>query len=75
MNASPAVANALAVFASNASKAAETTPQAYTFQGYNKNFVIYGVVPDYLTRAITGEMTLEEAYAAIDADVAAKIAE
>lgn len=75
VNASPAVANALAVFASNASKAAETTPQAYTFQGYNKNFVIYGVVPDYLTRAITGEMTLEEAYAAIDADVAAKIAE
>lgn len=72
---SPAVAQALSVFAANAGKAAETTPQAYTFQGYNKNFVIYAVVPDYLTQAITGEMTLDEALAAIDADVAAKIAE
>lgn len=74
-DASPAVAAALSVFAENAGKAAETTPQAYTFQGYAKNFVIYGVVPDYITKAITGEMTLDEALAAIDADVAAKIAE
>lgn len=74
-DASPAVAAALAVFAGNAAKAAETTPQAYTFQGYAKNFVIYGVIPDYITKAITGEMTLDEALAAIDADVAAKIAE
>lgn len=72
---SPAVADALSVFASNAAVAGDTTPQAYTFQGYNKNFVIYGVVPDYITQAITGEITLEEALAAIDADVAAKIAE
>jgi len=72
---SPAVAQALAVFAANAGKAAETTPQAYTFQGYPKNFVIYSVVPDYITQAITGEITLDEAYTAIDADVAAKIAE
>ena len=50
-------------------------PQAYWFQGYNKNFAIYGIVPDYITKAITGEMTLDEALAAIDADVAAKIAE
>lgn len=74
-NADPAVAAALSTFASNAGTAADTTPQAYTFQGYNKNFVIYGVVPDYLTQAITGEITLDEALAAIDADVAAKIAE
>lgn len=74
-DASPAVAAALSTFAANASKAAATTPQAYTFQGYAKNFVIYGVVPDYITKAITGEMTLDEALAAIDADVAAKIAE
>jgi len=74
-NASPAVAQALSVFAANAGKAAETTPQAYDFQGYNKNFVIYGIVPDYITQAINGEMTLDEALAAIDADVAAKIAE
>lgn len=74
-DASPAVAQALQVFAGNAAVAAETTPQAYTFQGYAKNFVIYGVVPDYLTQAITGEMTLDEALAAIDADVAAQIAE
>jgi alpha-1,4-digalacturonate transport system substrate-binding protein len=74
-DASPAIAAALAVFAGNAARAAETTPQAFTLQGYAKNFVIYGVVPNYLTRAITGEMTLDEALAAIDADVAAQIAE
>ncbi|MEM9106775.1 MAG: extracellular solute-binding protein [Pseudomonadota bacterium] len=71
----PEVSQALSVFAANAGASAETTPQAYTFQGYNKNFVIYGVVPDYMTKAITGEMSLDEALAAIDADVAAKIAE
>ncbi|MDO6591172.1 extracellular solute-binding protein [Yoonia sp. 1_MG-2023] len=74
-DASPAVAAALSVFAANAGVAAETTPQAYTLQGYAKNFVIYGAVPDYLTQAITGELTLDEALDAIDADVAAKIAE
>lgn len=72
---SPAVAQALSVFAANAGKSAQTTPQAYTFQGYSKNFVIYSVVPDYITQAITGEITLDEAFTAIDADVAAKIAE
>ena len=72
---SPAVAQALAVFAANAGKAAETTPQAYVFQGYAKNFVIYAVVPDYITQAIVGDITLDEAYESIDADVAAKIAE
>ncbi len=75
VDASPAVAAALSVFAANAGVAAKTTPQAYTFQGYSKNFVIYGVVPDYITKAITGEMSLDDALAAIDADVAAKIAE
>lgn len=74
-DASPAVAQALQVFASNAAIAATTTPQAFTFQGYPKNFVIYGVVPDYLTQAITGELTLDEALEKIDADVAAQIAE
>lgn len=74
-NVSPAISQALSVFSSNASKAAETTPQAYTFQGYSKNFVIYGVVPDYITRVINGEMSLDDALAAIDKDVAAKIAE
>ncbi|WP_259988608.1 ABC transporter substrate-binding protein [Sulfitobacter sp. S190] len=74
-DASPAVAQALQVFAGNASKAAETTPQAFTFQGYAKNFVIYGVVPDYMTQAITGEISLDDALTAIDADVAAQIAE
>ena len=73
--ASPNVSAALSTFAANAGKATDTTPQAYTFIGYPKNFVIYGVVPDYITKAITGEMTLDEALAAIDADVAAKIAE
>ncbi len=75
VNASPAVANGLSVFAANAGTAAQTTPQAFTFQGYPKNFAIYGVVPDYITQAIKGEISLDEALAGIDADVAAKIAE
>jgi alpha-1,4-digalacturonate transport system substrate-binding protein len=69
------VSEGLSTFAANAGKAAESTPQAYWFQGYNKNFAIYGIVPDYITKAITGEMSLDDALAAIDADVAAKIAE
>ena len=74
-NASPAVAAALSTFAANAGVATDTTPQAYTFIGYPKNGAIYGIVPDYITKAITGEMSLDDALAAIDADVAAKIAE
>lgn len=69
------VAEALRVFAANADAAAKTTPQAFTFQGYPQNGVIYGIVPDYLTQAITGEISLDEALTAIDADVAAQIAE
>lgn len=71
----PEVAAALATFTASGASAANTTPQAFAFQGYNKNFVIYGVIPDYITKAITGEMSLDDALKAIDADVAAKIAE
>jgi len=71
----PAVAAALSTFATSIARAAETTPQAFTFQGYTKNFVIYGIVPDYITQAITGAMSLDDALAAIDADVAAQSAE
>ena len=71
----PAVSQALSTFAASIGNAANTTPQAFTFQGYAKNFVIYGVVPDYITQVITGELTLDDALAAIDADVAAQIAE
>ena len=74
-NATPTIAAALSTFAANAGVATQTTPQAYTFQGYSKNFAIYGIVPDYITKAINGEMSLDDALAAIDADVAAKIAE
>ena len=37
--------------------------------------MIYGVVPDYLTQVITGEMTLDDALVAMDADIAAQIAQ
>jgi len=74
-NATPTIAAALSTFAANAGTATKTTPQAYVFQGYTKNFAIYGIVPDYITKAINGEMSLDDALAAIDADVAAKIAE
>lgn len=74
-DADPAVSAALSTFASSIGNAAETAPQGFAFQGYAKNFAIYGVVPDYITKAIVGEMSLDDALAAIDADVAAKIAE
>jgi len=74
-NATPVIADALSTFAANAGKASESTPQAYTFIGYPKNFAIYGIVPDYITKAIVGEMSLDDALKAIDEDVAAKIAE
>lgn len=75
VGASARVAEALNVFGDNALKAATTTPQAFVFQGYPKNFVIFGAIPEYMTKAITGEMTLDEALSAMDADIAAKIAE
>lgn len=74
-DAEPAVAQALSTFASSIGQAAQSAPQGFAFQGYSKNFVIYGVVPDYITQAITGELSLDDALAKIDADVAAKIAE
>ena len=75
LKATPTVSAALSTFAANAETAARTTPQAYVFQGYPKNFTIYGIIPDYITKAINEEMTLDEALDAIDADVAAKVAE
>jgi len=72
---SPRVSQALQVFAANAAKAAETTPQAFYFQGYPKAFAIHGTVPDYITQVITGDLSLDDALAALDADVAAQIAE
>ena len=69
------VAEALNVFADNALKAATTTPQAFDFFSYRKNFVIFGAIPEYMTKAINGEMTLDEALAAMDADIAAKVSE
>jgi alpha-1,4-digalacturonate transport system substrate-binding protein len=71
---SPAVAGALSVFAANAGKAASSTPQAYAFQGDPNNFAVYGIIPDFITQAIRGDLSLEEAYAAIDASVAASVA-
>ena len=38
---SPVVSAGLSTFAANGGKAAETTPQAYWFQGYNKNFHLW----------------------------------
>ena len=71
----PAVAQALSTFATSISKAADTAPQGFSLQGYAKNFVIYGAVPDYITKVITDELSLDDALKAIDADVQAKIAE
>ena len=75
VGASARVAEALNVFADNALKGVTTTPTGVSFVGYPKNFVIYGAIPDYVTSAIKGDMSLDEALAALDADVKAKIAE
>ncbi|KAJ54398.1 ABC transporter substrate-binding protein [Actibacterium mucosum KCTC 23349] len=68
----PKIGQALSVFSGNAAGAPEA---AWWLSAYPQNFAIYGIVPDYLTQAINGEISLDDALAAIDADVKAKAAE
>ncbi|MEN9060737.1 ABC transporter substrate-binding protein [Ponticoccus litoralis] len=59
--ASDAVAKALARFTEMAAAAAEQTPQAYDLQGDKFGFVMYNATVQYLSAAMNGELTLDEA--------------
>lgn len=59
--ASEAVAEALQTFTEMAATAAEETPQAYDLQGSKFGFVMYNATVQYLSAAMNGELTLDEA--------------
>ncbi len=65
--ASPAAVAALKVFTANYDK---LLPQSHLLQGYSKNVAIFNAIATYLTQAITGSLTLDEAYKKIDEEVA-----
>lgn len=64
---SPAAVAALKVFTANYDK---LLPQSHQLQGYNKNVAIFNAIATYISQAITGGLTLDEAYKKIDEEVA-----
>lgn len=64
-----AVNDALNLFAAMAATAAEQTPQAFALQGHPKNSVFFTATVQYLAAAMNGELTLDEALAAITEEV------
>ena len=69
--ASEAVAAGLNAFTAMAAAAAQTTPQAYALQGNPNNFVVFNATVQYLSAAMNGELTLDEAIEKIDEELAA----
>ncbi|EBA07515.1 ABC transporter substrate-binding protein [Sagittula stellata] len=67
--ATEAVANALQAFTGMASAAAEQTPQAYDLQGSQFGFVMYNATVQYLSAAMNGELSLDEAMAKISEEL------
>lgn len=59
----------LNLFASMAATAAEQTPQAFDLQGSPKNTIIFGATVQYLSAAMNGELSLDEALAKITEEV------
>ncbi|NJM13286.1 MAG: hypothetical protein HC889_16695 [Synechococcaceae cyanobacterium SM1_2_3] len=57
---------ALKVFTANYDK---LLPQAHQLQAYEKNVAIFNATANYVTQAITGTLTLDEAFAKIDEEV------
>ena len=68
--ASEAVANGLQTFTAMAAAAAEQTPQAYRMQGTASNSVFFNATIKYLGGAMNGELTLDEALAKIEEEIA-----
>jgi alpha-1,4-digalacturonate transport system substrate-binding protein len=71
-SASPLAKQALAVFTKDVGSVA---PLAFRLQGYPYNRVIFSAVISRLGQAISGEISLDEAYKRIDADIAQQLAE
>ena len=69
--ASEAVAAGLNAFTAMAAAAAQTTPQAYALQGNPNNFVVFNATVQYLSAAMNGELTLDEAMEKIDEELTA----
>lgn len=70
--ASPQAAAALKVFGDQVAKIA---PVAYAIQGWPNSRIVFNAVISRLGQAVVGEMTLDEAYTRIAADVDQQIAE
>jgi alpha-1,4-digalacturonate transport system substrate-binding protein len=71
-SASPLAKEALAVFGKGVGSLA---PLAYQLQGYPYNRLIFNAAISRLGQAVSGEISLEEAYKRIDADIAQQLAE
>ncbi len=68
----PEVAAALTAFAASVPDFSDT---AYALQGYQFNRAVYTNIPARLTQAIVGELSLDDALARLEQDVADAIAE
>ena len=60
------VADGLNKFAAMAGVAAEQTPQAFQLQGSSFGFVIYNATVQYISAVMNGDMSMDEAMAAIN---------
>ena len=65
-----AVNAGLNAFTAMANKAAAQTPQAYRLQGDPRNFVIFNATVQYVSEAMNGVLTLDEAMAKIEEELA-----
>lgn len=70
--ASATVSDALNIFAADAARAANETPQAYQLQGSKFGFVIYNATTEYLAGVMNGEFDLNTAISRIEAEVKEK---
>jgi alpha-1,4-digalacturonate transport system substrate-binding protein len=68
----PRAAHALATFAA---AVPTISPTAYSLQGYPSNRVMFNALIARLNEAIVGELTLDEAYARMEQDIANQLAE
>ncbi len=69
--ASEAVSDGLVAFTAMAADAAAQTPQAYRLQGDPRNFTIFNATVQYVSEAMNNNLTLDEAIAKIEEELAA----
>lgn len=68
--AADAVSDGLNLFAAGAAAAAEQTPQAFQLQGSPVGFVIYNATVQYLAGVLNDELSMDEAIAKIEEELA-----